>query len=339
MVDLRSLTSKVFVDPSRGEVGGLYAADDLVVFSARLRGVIFVGELNRQGQVKSFRLNSSSQKLALTCRHRKVACAVHLEDHTLVYIWNYDTQQGRSLNINRAALQIPMSNTNEYGLLLQPNTETVMLCQFPSACRPGASRITLIHWRFTFAGECFHCAKHVLEGYDNESELMPGDPILSLDFIPASYDGLYMLQCNAWKILEAPTIRTLQFDERTQAFTSPRHPRLLPVDPWNGGNVVWWKDTFVEAGTMEQIIVHRGTISAPRLDPDMAYNPAEQGLGTRWGRRAGFKDLLINDRYIVRPYCDAFYVFCYDHTVQLPGTGGTLHGVGPWEVIESRFKK
>ncbi|KAF1932976.1 uncharacterized protein M421DRAFT_254086 [Didymella exigua CBS 183.55] len=328
VVNLRSMTSKVLVDPSRGQIGQLHAADDLVAFSALLRGAVFVGEIIGNGPVKNFRIHGPSQRLALTCRHRTVACAMHLEAHTRVYIWNYDTSQCRYFDINRTALQKPMSNSTRHGLLLQPYTETVILCQFFVPARFGASRTTLLHWCFTYAGECLRGLEQALEGYSDESEVAPGGLTSSLAFVPASHDGLYMLRCNDCMSNGKPALPYLQYNDKIQAFTSPRHPRLYPTDSWDGGNVVWWKDAFIEGSIGEEIVVHRGTVSVPNLDPDIACGPREHRT---------FKEVLVNDTYIVRPFLDACYIFCYDHTVQLPGAKGTLHGVGPWEIIENRF--
>lgn len=45
--------------------------------------------------------------------------------------------------------------------------------------------------------------------------------------------------------------------------------------------------------------------------------------------------LFINDMYIVRPYGDAFYICCFDHTVRLPEEEGRLGEWGSWERIET----
>jgi hypothetical protein len=328
IVNLRSMSSRILVDPSRGEIGQLHAADDLVAFTARSRGVVFVGKLNGQGLVKSFRIHSSRWGTALTCRHRTVACAMHFENHALVYIWDYDTSQCRSFEMNRAALQIPMSNTIGYGLLLQPNTKTIVLCQFLIPSPSKVNSATLLHWRFTYAGECLRSVEQVLEGYDKGNDVASGESNSSLTFVPASYDGIYMLQCNY--NTGRPAVRPLQYNEGTQAFTSPPYPRLYSVSLRYRGDVSWWKDTFIEAGTEEDIVVHRGTFSVPNLDLNVAYGPGQQRT---------LQGPLINDRYIVQSFSDAFYVFCYDHTVQLPRANGILQGVGSWELIENRFPK
>jgi hypothetical protein len=260
------------------------------------------------------------------------------DNNILVYIWNYNTQQGRSFIVNNetpvcSGYRLDSVKASQIGLLLQPDTETIVLFLFNSPTSENLHSCPQVtFYRFNYAGICLHGAKQVLDGYDN-SAVEFGDRG-SMSFIPASHDALFMVQGDAWRL--APffkTVRTLYFDEKLHSFISPGHPRLDTVDPDDQGNVVWWKDTFIEAGTKEHIVVHRGTTLNPRQDPDVAYNHLEP---VRFEHK-DFKDLLINDMYIVRPYCGAFYVYCYDHTVQLPGKEGTLDSVGPWEVIEPGF--
>lgn len=334
MVNIRSMFSKTLVDPSRGEINHLYAADDLVAFSVRSRGLILAGELNGTGPVKRFRTQSPvpDRMLALTCRHRTVACAMHLENYSVVYVWDYDTTRCRSFEIDRFKLSNlnPTSDIRGIGLLLQPNTETLVICQFDNEFPPGASHAKLLHWRFSYAGELLSDAEQVLERYDQRDSMDVGSLLCgsraSLAFIPASHDGLYMLQ-STFNTGARPG-QCLQYNDKLQRFTRPQCPGIYPVNTRNGGDIYWWKDVFVETGVKQKIIVHRGTTSVP--------NPvSDEASGT--GPQRTYEDLLINDKYIVRSFSGSFYVFCYDHTVQLPGTTGSLHGIGPWEVIENRF--
>lgn len=329
MVNLRSMTPQTLVDPSRGEINQLYAADDLVVFSVRSRGLIITSEVNGPGLVKRFRIQSPAARsaLALTCRYRTLACAMHLEDRTVVYIWDYDTTRCRSFEIDRAALQTPMSNTMGHGLFLQPSTETVILCQLSEGVPTGTGPTTLLHWRFSYAGECLHGAEEVLERYDQGNQFPSREPSPRFTFVPVSYDGLYMIQCT--QSIGATPVRSLQYDERVHTFTSSQCPGLYPVNTRHRGDIFWWKDVFVETGVQDEIVVHKSTDAAPHIDSGTACGQQERTT----------EDLLINDRYIVRPFDGSFYVFCYDHTVQLPGTTGSLPGVGSWEVIENRFPR
>ncbi|KAH6616664.1 hypothetical protein C7974DRAFT_402211 [Boeremia exigua] len=346
VLNLRSLTSKTIVPIARELLRTVFASEELVMVTADAGGVIYVDELAGQGPVKRFRFVTSSRNFAVTCRNRTVACTGLLHDSILVYIWNYDTQQGKSFTIGKDTRLLPGVRLHlptpacELGLLLQPVSETVVLCLFVRSQSQTDMIIEspqLLYYRFTYSGECLHGAKQPLafHGAGNPTEF--GDR-KSMKFVPANHDGLFMLQCNSWTFGSAvKSIFTLQFDERLHTFTSPRHPRLHPIDMHDQGNVVWWKDTFIEAGTTGHIVIHRGNICDPCEETILAYEPSSFVQRSPREQQTTSKELLVNDRYMVRPYCDALYVYCYDHTVHLPGKEGILKGVGPWEIIEPRF--
>ena len=75
VLNLRCMTSKVMVCDTRERIGTMFAADELVAFTAENKGTVYVGELIGQGLTKKFRFINAGQKLAITCRHRTVACA------------------------------------------------------------------------------------------------------------------------------------------------------------------------------------------------------------------------------------------------------------------------
>lgn len=252
---------------------------------------------------------------------------MHLETHTLVYIWDFDNSRCRSFEINRAALQTPMPNDSGLGLLLQPNTETVLLCQFFDPSGPETDHTILLHWRFSYAGACLRGAEQELERYDKRGEFVSVRNITGLTFIPVSHNGLYMVQCQFNRHRPRPA-GSLQYDDNIGAFTSPKCPIVRPINTRSLSDLYWWKDVFVETGVNPEIIVHRGSASDPNPDANAAKAPE---------RGSRLQDLFINDKYIVRPLHDSFDVHCYDHTVQLPGATGSLQGIGPWEIIKHRL--
>lgn len=334
VLDIRSWTSRVFTPVARETIHGIRVSDELVVFTT-LKGTVYVVRLDGQGPLKKFQTPRSTRRLPVTCRSRTVACAEMLEDGIVIYIWDYDTQHGRSFIVNNETHahsdhHLGPLCASQMGVLLQPDTETIVL--FLLDCPTLENLLSwpqMRFYRFTYAGECLNGAKHPLDGYNSRLEF--GDAS-GMYLIPASHDGLFMLHGNAWRS-SVQSAHTLCFDEKLHSFIDLEHLRLDPIGVHDQGNVVFWKDTFIEAGTKDHIVVHRGTTSDPRPVSDTAYDHRGRiESGTVDG-----KDLLINDRHIIRPYCDALYVYCYDHTVQLPGQDGTLDGVGPWTVIEPRF--
>ncbi|KAJ8109827.1 hypothetical protein OPT61_g7173 [Boeremia exigua] len=341
VVNLRSLTSKTIVPLARECLRSLCASDELVAAATNAPGVVYVGELTGQDPMKRFRIVAPNSALVVTCRHRSVACAAMRQDGILVYIWNYDTQQGRSFTLGYGTLtnQLPTA-TDVLALLLQPQTETIILClqtQPRSQTDASLPDPQLHSYRFTYSGDCLNNTAHVLEGYYHRVNPNPND-LRSMRFTPADQCGLFMVDCRT-RTYESTTrfSYSLQFDESLLTFTPFQHPRLSFIEWFDEGQVVWWKDTCIEAGIIDQIIVHRGTISNSRNNEVQAYDPLDLRAWNPRERQIASKDLHINDRYMVRPYCDAFYVYCYDHTVHLPGEEGTLAGVGPWKVIEPSF--
>lgn len=343
VLNLRSLSSKALVPASRELLRSVDASDGLVTITAESGGVVYVGELTGLSPLKKFRFVTSSPGFAITSRHRTVACTARQSDGILVYIWNYDTERGRSFTVRSDTpilsgthLTFPIS-VNATGLLLGPKTQTVvlyLLVQSQSQAHVDDCCTQLLYYRFTFAGECLHGAKLVLGGQGHN----PNQVMKSMKLTAASHDGLYMLHCySGARADDTRTICTLQFDEKLHALTLPEHPRLCSTDEHEQGNILWWKDTFVEASTRDRIIVHKGTISDPRNELVMACDPVQPSAREQGGQHTVSRQLLINDRYMVRPYCGAFYVYCFDHTVHLPGKEGILDGVGHWKVIKPEF--
>ncbi|KAF9697069.1 hypothetical protein EKO04_005082 [Ascochyta lentis] len=324
--NMRSWTSQTFNGTARERIRDVYASEELLVFATHTTA--YVAKLDSSGPLRRFRVSNARLLSVITCRGRTVACAGHLQEGLLVYIWNFDTQQGRSINLSHHVtifsgdLPALTACQSEIGLLLQPGTETIVLCVLNcDMSRNVTGHPKILYYRFTYAGECLHSAEHVLERYDHD-QLTHSDR-RGLRFVPASYDGLFMLQSRA--------VCQLQFDESLCAFTTPTYPGLNSTGLRHQSQIVWWRNTFVEAGTERHIVIHRGTACNPCHDPLITYDEPKPMQTEARDRR----DLLINDLYIVRPYCDAFHICCYDHTVQLPGKEGILEGVGLWEVMKT----
>ncbi|KAJ4986051.1 hypothetical protein SVAN01_08424 [Stagonosporopsis vannaccii] len=345
VLNLRTLTSKALIPASRELLRSIDASDGLVTVTAESGGVVYVGELTGLAPLKKFRFITSSPNFAITRRRRTVACTATQSDGLLVYIWDYDTERGRSFTVRsdtpitvREHLGFPAS-IDAAGLLLQPDTQTIVLCllvQSQSKSHVNGFCTQLFHCQFTFSGNCLHGARLVLDGQGHDPNLV--QVVKTLRFTAANHDGLFMLHCNSWAWGDdTRTICTLQFDEKLHTLTRPPHPRLHSTNRNEQGNIVWWQDTFIEAGTKDRIIVHRGTVSDPRNGSIVAYDHVQPMSRSQEDQGAVSRQLLINDRYMVRPYCGAFYVYCFDHTVHLPGKEGILDGVGRWKVIEPKF--
>lgn len=336
VLKLSSWRSKIITGTARELVYDIHASDEIVAIAMR-NGTVYVAELDCQGPLKRFRTLNTSIQWALNCRKRTVACAGYLKDGILVYVWDFDTQLGRSFEISYTSpifVDAPLDFEKPFrpsiGLLLQPETKTVVLCMFNNG---GYSKLPNVwYYRFTYTGECLHSAGQLLDGCNCNREIAT----MTLRFVPASHDGLFMLQANVWNLALDNTLRTLQFDERLYTFTSPGYAGLDSLNPHQRHHFVWWKDTLIAVGSKKRVVVHRASFSHPCHDPGMIYYHSEP-IPAQYMKPSDTKDLLINDKYIVRMFDDAFYVYCYDHTVRLPGKNGVLAEVGLWEVVEVGF--
>lgn len=343
ILNMRSWTSRVLNGIAREEIRNVYTSDEIVVFPTTAH-TVYVTRLNSPGPLKRFRVINPSVSRAITCRGCTVACAGCLEDSILVYIWNLDSQQGRSFNISYEHLLLSgrqldrvKAQSAEIGLLLRPDTENITLCMF-DICRPtgssqeGPISPAIVYGCFTFAGERVYNAEYTIDRHDLDTatRLTLSDG-MGLRFVQTSHDGLFRLQGNACRAANrSKPVPPLQFDERLNTFTSPICPGSGSPYHCQEGLIVWWNDVFFEPCAKEQTVIYRGTASSPRYETLRLFDiwdplPDEERYCT---------DFLLNDRYIIRAYCDAFYIYCYDHTVQLPETEGALDGVGPWKILK-----
>jgi hypothetical protein len=83
---------------ARERISQIFISDDIAGFTTDSH-VCYVSDLEDHGK-HAFRVPSTALFQAVTCRGRTVACAGCLKNHAEVYIWNYDTQQGKSFSIN-----------------------------------------------------------------------------------------------------------------------------------------------------------------------------------------------------------------------------------------------
>lgn len=349
VLDLRSWSFRVLNGESREQIRDVYASEEILVFTTYTTA--YVTRLDSPGPLKRFRVVNAALLCTVACRGRTVVCAGYLEDCLLVYIWDFDTQTGRSFKVSYetsflSGCQLDLAKAQPpVGLLLQPDTEAIVLCILDTCKVTDLSDKDLwcpkvLYGQFAYSGECRYHTEQTLEECDHG--LLTHSNSRSMTFVPASRSGLFILQSTSRRTNPPfKTVPLLQFDERLNAFTSPERPGSTAFSPrqshsiaqWNNSevnlHVVWWKDTFIEISVSEHIVVHRGTASCHRREKILVCDNSELEMN---GRRDDWK-LLINERYIVWPCCNTFYICCFDHTVKLPEVEGRLGDWGTWERI------
>jgi hypothetical protein len=74
-------------------------ASDRIVVLITFTGICYVSDLHGT-TTKKFRVPSMGYFQTVSCRGCTVACVATFANHQSVYIWDYDTQRGRSFQIN-----------------------------------------------------------------------------------------------------------------------------------------------------------------------------------------------------------------------------------------------
>lgn len=98
LFNFRTWKLNTLVGEARENVVRLSASDQIVGFTTT-NNMCYVSCLD--GSIrKKFNMPNAAVLRSITCRGRTVACAGFLNDDVLVYIWNYDSQQGRSFTID-----------------------------------------------------------------------------------------------------------------------------------------------------------------------------------------------------------------------------------------------
>lgn len=91
---LRSLRGE-----AREQLMDVFVSDQIVALTT-FSNICYVWELQGGPGPKNFRVPSSTYFRNVACRDRTVACVAHFAKHTSVFIWEYNTQRGRSFNIS-----------------------------------------------------------------------------------------------------------------------------------------------------------------------------------------------------------------------------------------------
>jgi hypothetical protein len=97
VLNIKSWSLRKLQGDARETVHRLFASDQLVGF-ATSGNICYVWDLDGR-EKRRFRVPSSALFQSVTCRDNMVACAGCLNDHALVYVWNFETQRGTSFTI------------------------------------------------------------------------------------------------------------------------------------------------------------------------------------------------------------------------------------------------
>lgn len=282
VLNLHTWSLRTLVGEARESLRG-FAASEQVVAVAASTNLCYVWDLHTS-EMKKFRVPNHTYFEALTCGERTVACAAALTDEIIVYIWEFDSQLGKTFRITgREGHHFFQRNpkfvsslhysiiilttfscvhAHNLALLLQPKSESIIVFA-DIDCNRYTSKgkicptvpSDILHCRYTYNGVCLESS------YRNTNGRMPvhispeAHPLL-----PVDTQGNFALTAGDFELGAFRPIR-LQFDSKAYRF-------VAASDPFNGRTMhryiqyttSWWKDTFYGIPWSEEEIFARGKV-------------------------------------------------------------------------------
>ncbi|KAF1947779.1 hypothetical protein EJ02DRAFT_472136 [Clathrospora elynae] len=324
---------------AREKIWGLFASDRIVALTTSTN-VCYVFDLHGEGR-KNFRVPSSEYFKNVTCRFSTVACLASFEEHTSVYIWEYDTQRGRSFQIDHHPGSLfsasDPSRVHTITPLLQPETETMII--FADAKRSKdrpEHRWHIAYSRFTYGGECIGNFQTSLPGIGG---IMGWSYVNCFD--PIDNKGRFAIRLKSLS-READnnqiTSFLLRFDEKLNHLAIMEEPSLLGGPSGSGavGSIAWWEDTcyghMYHGGDGERpMLAHMGNSGARCYTPliteskDAPLVPDIEDVN---------RSVIMNEKHVIRLAIDRFYVLCFAESDQRPKESGSFFDVGALEVLQ-----
>ncbi|KAF1921143.1 hypothetical protein BDU57DRAFT_38592 [Ampelomyces quisqualis] len=334
LFDISTCTLHTLHGEARETIQHVVASERIVAFTSSNSTLCYVADLQARNR-KKFRVSSPALFQALACRESSVACAGLLQDHALVYIWNYDTQQGTSFRIDFGTHLLPYprhGHQHRLALLLQPQHERILVfTDQPSPSLPsgGKHMRTIIYSQYTYTGDCIFSSQMALDHVDHLSYSTFQTP--NNTFFPVDSQGKFRVMIGSRHLHTAAC--WLQFDERPNMFTEPR-PSTHPGQMYTSSHLSWWNDTFFSS----EILPHDDASSSDQSDQ------ARVSVLTQLGTIHGSEDkplllfrhgpcvaldatvdpfaIVANDKYVVRTLTNSFHILCYQTSPDWPSLSG-----------------
>jgi hypothetical protein len=241
-------------------------ASDQIVALATFTGFCYVFELHGTTR-KKFRVPSCDYFDIMSCRGCTVACIAAHGCYSLVYIWEYNTQQGRTFQINHGSGHHP----HALAAMIQPDIESVIVFTVDSS-NDGSF---ISYKRYTYDGACIGSFQPISAGI--------GRPLFCMQsFVPAGYKGTFAIHLVKQRDdREGKTLRLLRFDEKLNllSFWDESLPYGSDSDLALGNSLTRWKDTVYgcmreEGASKRQVLAHLGNryVLVPPVCADTFWN-------------------------------------------------------------------
>lgn len=329
VLDLDTWQFRNLAGAGRECIGYVVASDQIVVLATNT-STCYVYELGGTWTRKKFSLPNRRYQYHMVCRGRTVACVLASDRHTCVFIWEFDTQRGRSFEIDNLTDPV-FSRVGDYNNVVpfvQPETKTIILFVDVGRIREDLSGIgRLAFSKYAYSGERINTFRlSIPEQYTTYSwrNMKPLRPMDDSGSVFATRIELYEHGENPEPIL-------LQFDEKTDELRVWDHP-LPPDSDLPGYSIAWWKDTFygfrekLTTGT-GHVLSFMGTLGAPTyatLITDDNIRPERNGFD---------EPVLVNEKYVISVSSQYIYLLCFHENSNRPKEDGNFFNVGELEML------
>ncbi|KAI2477255.1 F-box multi-domain protein [Pyrenophora tritici-repentis] len=329
---LRSLCGE-----AREKLSGVFVSDQIIALTT-YSNICYVYEL-QGGQVpKKFSVPNMMYFTSVACRGRTIACVAHLAKRTTVFIWEYNTQRGRSFEVSHGPDSLfPELDSDPPARklvppLLQPEAETIILFSLfgHSSDDPKGGK-HLAFSRYTYSGECIGTFRPCFPGL-NKMELFNS----ANGFVPVNHDGSLLAMRIYWisQSMDSPCL--LRFDEKANDLRVWEGSEFPAPEPLKNerGTMAWLNDTCYGFKTrpsdakVQDMVAYMGTKDTKTY----TLIVSEQRSSYLAIERA----IMTNGEYVIRTHNKSFFILCFDDdNGSRPKESDSFFDIGELEVLFS----
>ncbi|CAN9108960.1 unnamed protein product [Alternaria sp. RS040] len=342
VLDLDTWHLRVLGGEAREQIMNVFASSEIVVLTT-YANVCYVHELRGKQGCKKFRVPNRNFLKNVSCRGRTVACVACVDYHASVYIWEYDSQRGRSFEIRHELGNIFLNpqRHDSYILapLVQPETQTIII--FTGASRsptPCQGPRDFEFRRYTYRGECISTHRARLPDFDGA--LGFERPAIN-GFVPVDYkESIFAIYMHYYDIAQGEMSLLLRFNEEENDLSVWQGPKYQGKQGSWWDSLAWWRDTcygdrWDHEAEQRDMIAQMGTSDTKRYVP-VVWDTKDFRRALVWEKLNS--PIVMNEKYIVRNTVLHFYILCFgdDNEGRWPKKSGTLFDMWELEVVGTR---
>ncbi|CAE7215615.1 hypothetical protein CFE70_009938 [Pyrenophora teres f. teres 0-1] len=337
VLNLDSWQLRTLCGEAREKLSGVFVSDQIIALTT-YSNICYVYGL-QGGQVpKKFSVPNMMYFRNVACRGRTIACVAHFSKHTSVFIWEYNTQRGRSFDVSHGPdslfpeLDVVSPIPKFVTPLLQPEAETIILFSLHQ-CFPNdpTSGKHLAFNRYTYSGGCIGTFRPCFPGLE---DMRLFDTMNS--FVPVNYNGSLLAMRVYSRSSRMDVSFLLRFDEKANDLRIWEGSELPPNYLDDGfGAMAWLNDTCYgfksqpSDGEAQDLVAYMGTHDIKSYRSIVS----EQ----RCSYLATESAIMANGEYVIRTRNESFFILCFDDddNGRRPRESDSFFDIGELEVLFS----